>query len=117
MTISNTNKYRAIVAATTAVNATVAATVFESKTTAILHGAIGGLMMATAEVPEEGFEFGAKEMAGTAAALVIGGTVATAAAKGVSSLFSEEATSGDAATDQEINDMITEITSLEGFLS
>ncbi|BAW98312.1 hypothetical protein [Vibrio phage pTD1] len=112
MEMSKTTKARLVTAAATAVNATVAATIFDSKGIAAYHGVIGAAQIAVTEVPED-FDYDAKAMAIHGASMVAGGTIASALIKVVANaIFSGDSTEEESTT-EEINEMITELTGLE----
>lgn len=111
MEMSKTTKARLVTAAATTVNATVAATLFDSKGIAAYHAITGAAQIAITEVPED-FDYDGKAMAIHGASMVAGGTIASVVFKAVGNLiFGNDGE--EESTTEEINEMITELTGLE----
>lgn len=113
MEMTKTTKARLATVAATAVNATVAATLFDSKAIAAYHLVTGGIQTAMTEVPDD-FEYGNKEMAIHTGSMLAGGTLASSLLK-VVGMAIDKATlpEEDEATTEEVNQLITELTGLE----
>lgn len=111
--MSKTTKARLTTVAATAVNATVALTLFDSKAIAAYHVVTGGIQTAITEVPED-FDYGVKEAAIHGSTMLAGGTLASGILKAIGvAIDRSRLPDEEESTTEEINEMITELTGLE----
>lgn len=111
MELSNTAKARLVTGAATIVNATVAATLFDSKAISAYHAITGGAATVITEVPE-GMKYGAKEAAVHGASMVVGGTLQTAVYKTIGNLIFGSNKTEESDNSDELDSVITEVTGL-----